>query len=73
MPRHALSLALFAILTSGCTSAPIQNQPVPAEVKSAAKVAPGCILLTTGWHCQELVPASKAKARDRQRVPGILL
>lgn len=73
MPRQALLLALLAILTSGCTSAPIQNQAVPTEVRSAARIAPGCIQLADGWHCQELVPASKAEPMDRQRVPGILL
>jgi hypothetical protein len=46
---------------------------VPAGVRSAAMIAPGCIQLADGWHCQELVPASKAESMDRQRVPGILL
>ncbi len=73
MPRQALPLALLAILTSACTSAPIQYQAVPAEARSAARIAPGCIQLADGWHCQELVPASKAGSMDRQRVPGILL
>lgn len=73
MPRHALPLALFVILTSGCTSGPIQNQGVPVEVRSAARIVPGCIQIADGLHCQELVPAPKTHTVDRQRVPGIML
>lgn len=73
MLRQTLTLLLLAALTSGCTSAPTQALPVQPDLKPAARVAPSCMKLAGEWHCQELVPAGRGAAPDRQRVPGILL
>jgi len=73
MLRQALPLLLLATLTSGCASGPTQALPVQVDPKPAARIAPACMKLAGEWHCQELVPAGRGAATDRQRVPGILL
>lgn len=72
MPRLATLLVLISMAT-GCTSHQQLEKGLPAEIKPATRVVPGCVQLSAGWHCQEFVPAPHPGQPDRQRVPGILL